>query len=187
MELSLHTHTETQKVYMATAQTRSDKFAEIIKLLEEVRATKLPGAPVINQEEEGEVSESNEVGESKENADQARLNVTALPFQPSQATSLPASRSSTPAPAQSAPVSASAQRNNFALPSRPGRTTSTRDITAGQAPNSNLPARPSALRSSTQGRNHGGMEEGEVGPDDAAARGIKRAGEDRGGRNTRRK
>jgi len=144
----------------------------------------------------------------------SRLNVIALPFQPSgpsgssQSTSgrhhgsssNPTSRSSTPAP--SAPGKNDRNSSRSGLPQRPGGGQSNNQNSRGASSNmrggSSLPSRPSALRSvTTPGPAGGGsLEEGEVG--DAGEegevkdrggqfKGTKRpspAGE-RGGRSTR--
>lgn len=123
LEESLAHHQSTNEAYIAVSQSRSDKFKEILKMVEEARNMKLPDVNVTSAEIEPEamdVDPKEDTSTTKTDAERdtsgngGRLNVTALPFQPQSSSSSrttpangslssPVSRAGTPGPSVPSP------------------------------------------------------------------------------------
>lgn len=202
---SLEDHRASHAIYIQTAQSRIDSFAQISRLVEEVRNSKLPiesQASLIEQISEETVTDKMEVEEAVSPLAATRLSAQALPFQPTP--NVPASTSASTANTPSAAASSNAPLKPPAaghqLPTRPGSAGPASTLiaparTISSAPGTrsashSLPSRPSNLRSSTTPAAN--LEEGEVGGEEedgevAEAKRAKRSGdgEDRDGRFTR--
>ena len=153
LEQSITEHRASHAAYLQTAQSRIDTFSAISKLVEDVRAAKLP---VDNTQADDEPQPQTITPmEIDEPVVIPKLSAQALPFQPKPAPQAkPAHLPARPTP--TAPASANLPKlpSSGTLAPPPSRVSS-----------STLPSRPSALRSSTVpgvARGRTSLEEGEV-------------------------
>jgi hypothetical protein len=209
---SIEQHKATHELYVSTAQDRAQRFKDIIALVAEVKDIKLPDTTVSDDTDRDiDAMDVDQPGGGEGGAaTNARLNASALTFQPVKSTgsarpsssnhadgtsSQPVTRASTPAP--SAPSNAAntgTGAGRHGLPARPARAASSKGPlsstnTAPQGrPNSSghsVPSRPSNLRTVTGGPRGGGsggsLEEGEVGGDEEGEVNERRGASKRGG------
>ncbi|ORX39346.1 hypothetical protein BD324DRAFT_326629 [Kockovaella imperatae] len=184
LQQSLADHKASHELYTQTVQARVDLFSQITALVDEVRNTKLPIDPQASLEEVPPEEEGMDVDDSSTAAaaaaassSSARLNASALPFQPTKsstsATSAPSTRNTSPVPTGSSMKPPPASHG---LPTRPSRSAGTTSLSAS---NHKIPSRPSTLRSVTTPV-AGSLEEGELGAEEEGevnedARGSKRS------------
>jgi hypothetical protein len=158
--------------FVQMAADRVEIFARIGPIVQEVRDIRLPVETNAVTDDKMEVDEP---AGSVPPSGPSKLSAAATPFQPSSS-----SRSGTPpsiptAPARPAPISSgSVKTSAHNLPARPSRSNppSTTSVPSSRSGSSravsNLPLRPSNLRSSTMSATGktGGLEEGELGGDE---------------------
>lgn len=187
MEASLESHKESYQQYVQIAESRIEIFNKISSLAEECKSLKLPvdtasgpsnpasetfeeKAAAVNKgngkgkgrEEEGERSGAMDV-DLPSSSSGSRLNVQALPFQPTPATS------SVPPPSAGAPISSRTMKPPpSSLPVRPQTSTITTSTSSRLAPppmsrstSSSLPSRPMSTGGSANAKAKG-LEEGEL-------------------------
>ncbi|KAE8543552.1 hypothetical protein D1P53_000267 [Cryptococcus gattii VGV] len=171
LETSLEEQRASHAIYVQTAQARADTFAHIAKLIDECRNVKLPIDPSLATV----VLERADVVESPATTSvppSIQLNASATPFQPT----------TTKTPSSSTLKAPSA---GYALPSRPSNSPlppsgNNRNQNSSRSGSRSLPIRPNGggrgLSLAGQGKNRGGLEDGEVGPEEGELdeRGAKR-------------
>lgn len=176
LETSLEEQRASHAIYVQTAQARADTFAHIAKLIEECRNVKLPVDPSLATV----VLEKTDVVESPATTSvppNIQLNPSAAPFQPT-------------APKASSSSTLRAPSGGYALPSRPSNSPlhssgNNRNQNSSRPASYLLPNRPNgggrgpATSLAGQGKGRGGLEDGEVGPEEGELdeRGAKRGHE----------
>lgn len=176
LETSLEEQRASHAIYVQTAQARADTFAHIAKLIEECRNVKLPVDPSLATValEKTDVVEPPAMTSAPPTI---QLNPAAVPYQPTAAKT--ASSSTLKAPS-----------GGYALPSRPSNSPlhssgNSRNQNSSRPASYLLPNRPNgggrgpATSLAGQVKGRGGLEDGEVGPEEGELdeRGTKRGHE----------
>lgn len=171
LETSLEEQRASHAIYVQTAQARADTLAHIAKLIEECRNVKLPVDPslatvVLEKADVVELPATTSVPPS------IQLNASAAPFQPTAAKTSSSSTLKVPSAGYSLP----SRPSNSPLPSSGNN----RNQNSSRSGSRSLPIRPNGgergLSLAGQGKSRGGLEDGEVGPEEGELdeRGAKR-------------
>ncbi|WVQ81497.1 hypothetical protein IAT38_003621 [Cryptococcus sp. DSM 104549] len=193
LEASYEEHQASHAVFLQTAQSRIDMFAQVTKLISECRDIKLPADASLNSVQATFVEEKKmdvdvpavTVSAAPVSASSSKLSPSAAPFQPPSSLPAPPSSSST---LQAPPPGHSLPSRPAASPLASGNTRASSN--QGSRPTSHsLPNRPpSGRQPAGKSGSRNGLEDGEVGEDgEMSDRSSKRAHEGESNRRSTRR